>query len=219
MKLTKSALVKGRSAAFAAYLWCWTDDPGASDTAMTRSIATLAMAVACTISCTSQLRHVPASHPFEEIVVASDGTEASVRLAKGIAAASLVDLRPFGRFRPGITPDEARAEFGPPTRVERDDGKTRYVYATDNGPVWVGEWQELSSRDGSRVTRYGLSIPVQDPPFAATLHPSLRRLLADEKLLTYIAIASTEPGDPVVGLSVSGGLVSRIDIGLPGRKA
>jgi len=157
---------------------------------------------------------VPASHPFEEIVVRSDGTEAYAWLATGVTTGSVVNLRPFGAFRPGITPAEARTAFGPPARVERAAGETRYVYETGAGTVWVVEWEALSSADASRITRYALRMPVRDPPFSESLPPALRQLLSDEKRLESIGISSSQPGDAVVGLSVVGGRVIAVDINI-----
>jgi hypothetical protein len=179
---------------------------------MTRSFGKLGAVAIAVVGCTSHWHQVPASHPFEEIVVATDGTEAILRLAQGVSMSSVVELRQFGSFRPGITPAEAQTAFGPPARVERRGDATVYVYEGGAGIVWIVEWEERSSADGSRIPRLALESPVQDPPFAAGLPAPIRQLLSSEGRLESIAISPSQTDDPVVRLSVANGRVRAVGI-------
>jgi hypothetical protein len=105
------------------------------------------------------------------------GQEVWVTLMPRVQPGQVVDLRPFGPFRPGVTDAEAFRLAGPPARVFRDRyGEPWFEYPTPGGIAQIGE----CSGDGEPPTTclWRLYATYSSEAASRALHPQLVRLAA-----------------------------------------
>src|SRR6185503_10549996 len=100
------------------------------------------------------------------------------------------------------TPQQARARFGPPSRVVvQGPLETAYTYDQDHRRVVIVETRSHSSGDGSQLTDLELRAIV-DASFTSTLEAPIRRLIAETPGVRVVAITSHDAGDPILHLNV-----------------
>jgi hypothetical protein len=145
-------------------------------------------------------------------LVSPDGTEAFAWLAEGVRIADTLDLTVVSGMPATITAAAARAQFGPPVSVTRDEwGVVHSMHRVRDQTFIVDEWEEYASPASSKHSRSRVRVLVSDPPFARALPISLRQLLADDRLES-ISIVSVGFSEPTVGLVVSAGRVESVVI-------
>jgi len=108
-----------------------------------------------------------------------------------------------------MTPQQARAKFGPPSHVVQGPLETAYNYDADHRRVVIVETRSHSSGDGTQLTDVELRAVV-DAAFTRALEEPIRRLIAETPGIRVVVITSSDPGDPIVHLNVRDKVVETV---------
>jgi hypothetical protein len=96
-----------------------------------------------------------------------------VRPLPNAKLSDFVDMRLFGEFFPGITFAEAKAEFGQPNNIRKEQHDTYYEYWTERSRIEIGR-EESSSGDGVEVS-WALYAYPKDPSFYNVLPSTISK--------------------------------------------
>ena len=134
-----------------------------------------------------------------------DGGEAFAYLVSGVAARDVIGRDLFGAFSPGITPEQAAANLGPPAKIEKEGSEDALAHYEISGRRFAVVTRRIapSGGGGPRTTAYELRT---FPPsaYVERLPPSLRDLILKEPGLYKVVLVSDVSDDWNVRLRIRG---------------
>lgn len=141
-----------------------------------------------------------------ELEVSDDGTEAWVRLAKGVSVATLIDLEVFGPFDPRVRPT-TECPFGESGEKVTRGGEHLCIYDRDGRRVAVVAESEPKSWGEGSVRRYELRALPPDPPYSTMLPGAVREIIRQQPRLRVLALVPGSSAELGIRLDLEAGRV------------
>lgn len=98
----------------------------------------------CRETVAPRIKETALEPPLKLMRLDVDTREMSIRLMPGVRLDSVVDLRIFGTFRPGMPLETIAAAHGKPATVRRDHSATYYGYLLDDTRIEVAHERSMS---------------------------------------------------------------------------